>query len=215
VGSYAGCDHEVPDLAAAVNRIAIIHSRARVPMYRIAVSALFFSATISAKAADLATEPPLESRTAANRLTPGAAPAPPELVATLAEKDRQLFEAVFGCKLEQLALLIADDFEFVHDKYGLTADSGAKFMQAMRDNCKAQETGQNFRARRELAEGSMTVHMLNNYGAMQMGEHRFYALQPGQPDRLTESGKFINIWRLINGEWKLARVISYDHDLAE
>lgn len=149
------------------------------------------------------------------RLTPGAAPASPELIATLAEKDRQLFEAVFGCKLDLLASLIADDFEFVHDKWGQTADSGAKFMQGMRDNCKAQETGRNFRARRELVEGSMTVHVLNHYGAMQMGEHRFFALQPGQPDKLTESGKFIDVWRQIDGEWRLARVISYDHRLAE
>jgi hypothetical protein len=149
------------------------------------------------------------------RLTPGAAPASPELIAALAEKDRQLFEAVFGCKLDLLASLIADDFEFVHDKWGQTADSGSKFMQGMRANCKAQETGQNFRARRELVGGSMTVHVLNNYGAMQMGEHRFFALQPGQPDKLTESGKFIDVWRQIDGEWKLARVISYDHQLAE
>lgn len=88
-------------------------------------------------------------------------------------------------------------------------------MQGMRDNCKAQETRQNFRARRELVEGSMTVHVLNHYGAMQMGEHRFFALQPGQTDKLTESGKFIDVWRQIDGEWKLARVISYDHRLAE
>lgn len=184
-------------------------------MHRIVVCLLFFSATICAYAADSATAPPPEPHAAEIRLTPGAAPAPPELVATLAEKDRQLFEAVFGCKLDLLASLVADDFEFVHDKWGLTADSGAKFMQSMRDNCKAQETGQNFRARRELVEGSMTVHMLNNYGAMQMGEHRFYALQPGQPDRLTETGKFIDLWRLVDGEWKLARVISYNHHLAE
>lgn len=149
------------------------------------------------------------------RLTPGAAPASPELIAALAEKDRQLFDAVFGCKLDRLAALIADDFEFVHDKYGLTADSGEKFMQGMRENCKAQETGRNFRARRELVEGSMTVHVLNGYGAMQMGEHRFFALGNGQPDRLTETGKFIDLWRQIDGEWKLALVISYDHRLSE
>jgi hypothetical protein len=149
------------------------------------------------------------------RLTPGAAPASPELIAALAEKDLQLFDAVFGCKLDTLAGLIADDFEFVHDKYGLTADSGENFMHGMRANCKRQETGENFRARRELVEGSMTVHVLNGYGAMQMGEHRFFAIGNGQPDRLTETGKFIDLWRQIDGEWKLARVISYDHRLAE
>jgi Domain of unknown function (DUF4440) len=156
-----------------------------------------------------------EPQPAEIRLTPGAMPASPELFATLAEKDRQLFEAVFGCKLDLLATLIADDFEFIHDKHGQTADSGAAFMDGMRANCKAQQTGENFRARRELVEGSMTLHVLNTYGAMQMGEHRFFALQKGQTDKLTETGKFIDLWRQIDGEWKLARVISYDHRLAE
>jgi Domain of unknown function (DUF4440) len=176
-------------------------------MYRLLVSSLLCCVATLGGAAEL----PI----AEIRLTPGAAPASPELIATLAEKDRQLFDAVFGCKLDVLASLIADDFEFVHDKHGQTADSGAAFMEGMRANCKAQETGDNFRARRELVDGSMTVHVLNQYGAMQMGEHRFYALQSGQPDRLTETGKFIDLWRQIDGEWKLARVISYDHKLAE
>jgi hypothetical protein len=159
-----------------------------------------------------AAEPPVQADI---RLTPGAAPASPELVATLAEKDRELFEAAFGCKPDLLASLIADDFEFLHDKHGRTATTGAQFLEQMQANCNGQQTGENFRARRELVEGSMTVHVLNHYGAMQMGEHRFHALMPGQPDRMTESGRFIHLWRQIDGAWKLTRVISYDHRLAE
>jgi hypothetical protein len=166
---------------------------------------------LSAMAASAA-EPPVRAEI---RLTPGAGPASPALVATLAQKDRELFEAVFGCKLDLLEALIADDFEFLHDKHGRTATTGAEFMEQMRANCRRQETGENFRARRELVEGSMTVHVLNGYGAMQMGEHRFFALTPGQPDRFTETGRFIDVWREIDGAWKLARVISYDHRLAE
>lgn len=176
-------------------------------MHRLSLAGLLLLACTGVRA----DEPPK----AEIHLTPGAAPPSPEVVAVLAEKDRQLFDAVFGCKLDVLATLVADDFEFIHDKWGRTADSGAAFMQGMRDNCKAQETGQNFRARRELVEGSLRVYMLNGFGAMQVGEHRFYALQSGQPDRLTEAGKFIDVWRQIDGDWKLARVISYDHQLAE
>lgn len=177
----------------------------------ISALALAFASVQSAAAA----EPPASPPPANIHLTPGAETASPELIAALAEKDRQLFDAVFGCKLDLLATLIAEDFEFIHDKWGQTADSGAQFMQGMRENCERQKTGENFRARREPVEGSIRVYVLNNYGAMQMGEHRFYALQPGQPDRFTESGKFIDIWRQIDGEWKLARVISYDHHLGE
>lgn len=189
---------------------SIATMKARFPLDAI-VSVLFLLSIALASPVGFAAEP----TPAPIRLTPGAPAASSALIAELAEKDRQLFDAVFGCKLDDLAKLIADDFEFVHDKYGLTADSGAKFMDGMRQNCKAQEAGTNFRARRELVEGSMAVYVLNEYGAMQMGEHRFFALQPGQPDRLTETGQFIDLWRRIDGEWKLARVISYDHHLAE
>lgn len=147
-------------------------------------------------------------------LTPGAAPASPDVVATLAEKDRLLFDAAFGCKLDVLKPLIADDFEFFHDKHGLNMTSGAQFVQAITDGCKRQEAGTDFRARRELVPGTMTVHMIGTWGAMQMGTHRFYALRTGKPDQLTETGEFIDVWKREGDDWKLARVISYDHVLA-
>jgi hypothetical protein len=148
-------------------------------------------------------------------LHPGAPPPTRALIDTLAERDRTLFDAVFGCKLDVLAGMLTDDFEFFHDKWGQTATSGRQFADAIAQGCERQKTGSDFKARRELVEGSMTVHVLNNYGAMQMGAHRFYALQPGKADRLTETGRFIDLWKQENGTWKLARVISYDHRLAE
>lgn len=148
------------------------------------------------------------------RLTPGAV-ATPEMVEALEAKDRELFGAVFGCKPDLLVPMVVDDFEFLHDKHGMTATSGAQFIASIRDMCEGQKTGRNFRARRELVPGSMTTHALDKYGAMQMGTHRFYALQPGKPDQLTETGRFIDVWKLDDGAWKLARVISYDHVLAQ
>jgi hypothetical protein len=148
-------------------------------------------------------------------LHPGAAPASQELIETLAEKDRQLFDAVFGCKLDVLATLVTDDFEFFHDKWGQNATSGKQFVDGIAQGCERQKTGSDFKARRDLIPGSTTVHVINNYGAMQMGMHRFLALQPGRPDRLTETGKFIDLWKNDGGSWKLARVISYDHRLAD
>jgi ketosteroid isomerase-like protein len=138
------------------------------------------------------------------------------LIDALAQQDRVLFEAVFGCQLDVLAGLRTDDFEFLHDEWGQTADSRQQFVDAIAQGCERQKTGSDFKARRELVEGSMTVHVINKYGAMQMGTHRFYALRAGQPDRLTETGRFIDLWKQgADGTWKLARVISYDHRLAE
>lgn len=130
----------------------------------------------------------------------------------LAEKDRILFRAVFDtCDLETLAGLLADDLEFYHDKWGMIADSGAKLVANIKDGCERQKTGENFLARRELVPGSLVVYPLNNYGAIQMGEHRFYRLTQGKPDELTETARFTNVWKKEGDKWKLARVLSYDH----
>jgi ketosteroid isomerase-like protein len=61
----------------------------------------------------------------------------------------------------------------------------------------------------------MAVYPLNNYGAIQVGIHRFYAIAEGKKDQLTETGRFTQVWKKEDGKWKLARVLSYDHKLAE
>jgi ketosteroid isomerase-like protein len=148
-------------------------------------------------------------------LTPGPR-ATPELAAELLEMDRKLFAAAFnGCDPDALAPLVADDFEFFHDKWGKNSNSGAEFVASVRAMCARRKTGEDFTARRELDPGSVSVHVIGDYGAMQMGTHRFYAIVAGKPDRLTEVSKFIDLWqRDAAGAWKLARVISYDHVLA-
>ncbi|HJW45439.1 MAG TPA: nuclear transport factor 2 family protein [Lysobacter sp.] len=175
---------------------------------------LWISLLVASGAASSAGQAPAQPEAAVN-LTPGAAPASPELIATLAQKDRELFDAGFGCKPDALKALVADDFEFFHDKHGQSFNSGVEFVAGIAAGCERQKAGTDFRARRELVEGSMTVHVLKGYGAMQMGVHRFYAVHAGKPDQLTETGKFIHLWKLDQGEWKLARVISYDHVLAD
>jgi hypothetical protein len=135
-----------------------------------------------------------------------------ELFDALIEKDRQLFDAIFtACDADALAPLVADDFEFFHDKDGKSADSGAQFIASIRAMCERRRAGTDFISRRDLDAGSVTVHPLAKFGAMQMGTHRFYAIVPGQPDRLVEEAKFIDLWQQDGDTWKLARVISYDH----
>jgi len=158
-----------------------------------------------AVAAESAPEAPIH-------LTPGATTSP-ELVATLAERDQALFAAVFGCDIDALRPMIADDFEFLHDKYGKVADSGAKFVSDVAAGCQRQAAGTDFRSRRELVPGTLQTYALNGYGAVQLGVHRFYALRRGGPDRLTETSRFVDVWKLDGAAWKLSRVVSYGHEL--
>lgn len=148
-------------------------------------------------------------------LTPGAV-ARPGLHEEILKVDAEFFMAFFDtCDIDTVRRYIADDFEMFHDKGGLVSSSGAEFVKITQDKCKRQEEGTDFLSTRKLLPESMKVYALNNYGAVQVGTHRFYAIQKDRPDRLTETGLFTHVWKEVNGQWKLARVLSYDHVLAQ
>lgn len=134
-----------------------------------------------------------------------------DLFRILKVQDSLMFEVGFNtCDITQFEKLISDDFEFYHDKYGIIA-SKADFITGIRDGlCKMD-----YRARRELVVNSLEVYPLENngvlYGAIQTGNHRFYALENDKPEYLTSVARFTHVWLLGNGEWKLSRGLSYDH----
>lgn len=137
-----------------------------------------------------------------------------QLTDEIAAADSALFAAFFDrCDVAALSGMITGDFEMYHDKGGLVADSAGKFIANIEGTCARQKTGEDYRARRELIPGSLKVYPLNNYGAIEVGEHRFYQLLPGKPEKLVEVALFTHVWKKESGGWKLARVLSYDHRL--
>ncbi|WP_271766059.1 nuclear transport factor 2 family protein [Aquimarina algiphila] len=130
-----------------------------------------------------------------------------EIILTL---DGQFWKAYNTCDIENFKTFFIDDFEFYHDKGGLT--SGLSKMM------KLVETGlcgkENPRLRREVVENSVNVYPLNNYGAIISGEHVFYITEKGKQERLIEIAKFTHVWQHKNQEWKMTRVLSYDHQPA-
>jgi hypothetical protein len=140
-----------------------------------------------------------------------------QLFDEIAAKDKALFDAVFNtCDVSVVKDLVAENFEFYHDKDGLNETSGAHFVDDIAKHCERIQQGVDFRARRELVKDSLAVYPLNNYGAVETGRHNFYAIEEGKPDRMTESAQFLQIWKKDEaGQWKLTRVVSYDHKLAD
>ena len=137
-----------------------------------------------------------------------------ELTEEITEKDRAFFDAFFNrCDVETVRAMVTEDFEFYHDKGGMTASSGAQFVDAIRRTCERQKTGEDYRARRELV--SMDVYPLNNYGAVQVGVHRFYQKLEGGGEKLVEISRFTNLWKKEGDTWRMSRVVSYDHKLTE
>ena len=137
-----------------------------------------------------------------------------ELYQTLRAKDSLLFNVGFNtCDISQFEALVSEDMEFYHDQSGITS-SKADFISGTENGlCKLP-----YKARRELVEGSLQVFPMKNngalYGAIQTGEHRFYAKYPEKEEVLTSTAIFTHLWLLEEGEWRLSRVLSYDHEAA-
>jgi ketosteroid isomerase-like protein len=130
------------------------------------------------------------------------APAPEQLFQTIQSLDAQLFDAYNHCDLEKLGSMVADDLEFYHDKSGLS-----RGRQALVDGVKNNICG---KVTRELVPGTLEVYPIANYGAVEIGVHRFH--HPGQETAgSVGEAKFIHLWQNKDGGWKVTRVISFDH----
>ena len=59
---------------------------------------------------------------------------------------------------------------------------------------------------RELVEGSIEVYPIKDYGAVQLGYHKFHNNQ--EPDAPSKPSKFILLWQHQNNEWKITRSLA-------
>ncbi len=138
-----------------------------------------------------------------------------ELYQTLKSKDSILFDAAFNrCDVETMESLFTEDFEFYHDKGGFT-DGREAFLKPTRENCAKRNPADPQPSKRILLEGSLEVYPLNKdgevYGAIQHGVHRFEFLNENKEYQKGDVAKFTHVWMLKDGEWKIKRELSYDH----
>jgi hypothetical protein len=133
------------------------------------------------------------------------------LFKTIKEKDSLLFNIGFNtCDISQFENLVSDNFEFYHDKSGITPNKTVFLDNTRNGLCKMS-----YKAKRVLIDGSMQVFPLYKngemYGAIQNAKHEFYAIEKDKPEFLTNVALFTHLWLLENGQWKLSRVFSFDH----
>jgi len=147
----------------------------------------------------------LSSAHSANAQAGSEAKGPRELSERIAALDAAMFDAYNRCDIDKVGTFFTEDLEFYHEKGGLTLTRDASLAIMKKNLC----AGGGYHLRRELVEGSMEVRAINNYGAVQTGEHRFYLTQKGQKEALDGIGKFVVLWRKTGDEWKISRVISY------
>lgn len=63
--------------------------------------------------------------------------------------------------------------------------------------------------RRDLVKGSLEVYPIKDFGAVEICAHTFCQMENGKNDCGTF--KNIMIWQKKNDQWKVTRVVSYDH----
>lgn len=125
--------------------------------------------------------------------------------------DSLLFDVAFNtCDLSPLEEIISEDFEFYHDQGGITG-SKSEFIESIKNNiCSI-----NYRPIRRMVPGTFKVYPLASngalYGAIQESEHRFFAQEENKLEYFTSIARMTHLWLLENDQWKLKRVLSYDH----
>jgi hypothetical protein len=121
------------------------------------------------------------------------------LKSEIIKMDSLLFDVAFNqCDAAQFKKIIADDVEFYDDRFGLNV-SKENEIKSLNSKCNRPE-----KLTRKL--DSCTVDKLGDFGAVQIGEHTFYV--DGKPEG---TGKFIHIWERKDKDWKLKRIVSYEH----
>jgi len=130
-----------------------------------------------------------------------------QLYKTLKVNDSIIFNASFiTCNLKELTELVTDDLEFYHDKAGLMVGKDTFIENTKNGLCKSKH-----KLRRVLEKGTLEVFSLKNtkgklYAAIQKGVHSFY-----EDGKKGSTAKFTHLWVLSDKQWKLKRVLSYDH----
>ena len=130
-----------------------------------------------------------------------------DLYTELVYRDSVVFANVYTCNTAKNETFFTDDIEFYHDKGGVTKSRKTLVEQLRNNFCGEGKT----KLRRELVNGSMKVYPINKYGAVQLGEHRFYITENGK-EALSGVAKFIHVWKYERGEWRISRVFSYNHN---
>ena len=145
---------------------------------------------------------------AATPSTPRPATTPADLFQAIVDQDAALFGAYNTCDLKKFDSLLAPDIEFFHDHGGVTLGHAA-LTESIKKNICGKLT-------RELLPDSLEVYPMDNYGALEIGTHRFHQInaEKAEPDG---EGKFVMLWQYDKPTktWKVTRVFSFDHHEAK
>ena len=116
--------------------------------------------------------------------------------------DSVLFEAFNTQNMDTFKPLFTEDLEWYQDNGGLI--SYKTVFENFANTFKKEN-----KLTRQLVIGTLEVHLVKDYGAIEIGTHQFRHMENGKEEIGTF--KFLMIWQKKDDHWKISRVISYDH----
>ena len=127
---------------------------------------------------------------------------PKELQVEIATMDSLLFAAYNARNLGKLKSYFTEDLEWYQDNGGLLS------LQMVMTNFDGIFK-RDYILTRTLVKGTMEVHPIKDFGAIETGSHQFRHMENGKEEIGTF--KFLMIWKKGEKGWQVCRVVSYDH----
>jgi hypothetical protein len=126
------------------------------------------------------------------------------LTQTITRLDSEVFDAFNRCadpaQLERHASFFSESVEFYHDKGGVTWNRADMLANTQKNACGNYT--------REVIPGSVSVYPIKDFGAIELGSHRFCQTTSRKCEGLAD---FTMIWQQTDAGWKITRVLSYGH----
>jgi len=134
-----------------------------------------------------------------------------ELFLALKKHDSIFFAKSFNqCDIAFLEKAIHPDLVFYHDQGGI--QNKKTFLENVKKNICGNGPQKPIR---KVKPESLEVYPLYSegklYGVVQTGIHDFYLREANKPDVFTSEAKFTHVYLLINNQWVLKEVLSFDH----
>lgn len=121
---------------------------------------------------------------------------------TIAQMDSLMFAAYNTQHLSVMKTYFTKDLEWYQDNGGLlNYETVFTNFQSIFDRPE--------KLSRELVKGTLEVIPIKNFGAIEIGQHRFKHMENGKLE--VGTFRFVMIWKNDTGNWKISRVISFDH----
>lgn len=130
------------------------------------------------------------------------APTSSELYHEIEQMDEIMFNAFNEKDFKKFKSLFTNDLEWFQDNGGLLN------YETVFTNFSNMFKNEN-KLTRKLVKGTLEVHPIKDYGAIETGMHEFRHMENGKEEIGTF--KFLMIWQKKDNQWKISRVVSYNH----